>query len=565
MFEDFQNQDQSKGLKNLNFKESETVVSFVVAKFNSFKEQRANREEKWKDCIQAFHGQHSHKTNETRKWRSQVYRPLSYEAVTNIHSNIKRALFPTDSSFFSVEGKTISSKPKANFVKSLLLDQLDEMHFITKFGEFLKQLVVIGNSAAIVNWKQIYRKVKEEVEIPVYDEDGKITGIKLEVQEVEKIIYDGPEFQTINMFDIVFDASLTNWQDGLVIHQTYRSYDEIKNNPVYKNTDDLIKLNTLTKEYSSLQTINVFDHVDKSINKPDMVKLYSAYGDFKVGDKVYYDYIAVIANDKHLIRFEPNPYKEKPFIFCTYESIPNELYGLGAVEPALGIQNMVNTFSNQKTDVLSLIINGMWAYVDDGIIDPEEIVAKPGALIPVKNVNNIQPIHPDSSVIMSYSEISQLKAEYQEVTGATKYFTGGPIVDFEKTATEVSALKSAGVVRFSEVIQNIEENALKRSIKLIFYYNSSFNNDRLISGKKKNGKNYLLKYPVELLKDSFNFKITGANSSMSHDIRLNKLIEFIKIASSMPVISQQVNITELIKQLYRELGFKDENTIFNNY
>ena len=52
---------------------------------------------------------------------------------------------------------------------------------------------------------------------------------------------------------------------------------------------------------------------------------------------------------------------------------------------------------------------------------------------------------------------------------------------------------------------------------------------------------------------------------MSHDIRLNKLIEFIKIASSMPVISQQLNITELIKQLYRELGFKDENTIFNNY
>ncbi|MGD9581784.1 MAG: hypothetical protein AB7V50_10460, partial [Vampirovibrionia bacterium] len=157
----FEHQEQSEIFKNLNSSDSEKVVNFVVDKFNLFKEHRFNREEKWKECIDAFNNKHSCNIDNIDKFNSKVYIPLCYEAVTNIHSNIKRALFPTDSSFFNVEAKNISSRPKTNLVKSLLLDQLDDMNFITKFGEFIKQLVVIGNSAAVVNWKQIKRKIKE--------------------------------------------------------------------------------------------------------------------------------------------------------------------------------------------------------------------------------------------------------------------------------------------------------------------------------------------------------------------------------------------------------------------
>ncbi|MGD9581664.1 MAG: portal protein, partial [Vampirovibrionia bacterium] len=363
-----------------------------------------------------------------------------------------------------------------------------------------------------------------------------------------------------NIFDIVFDPSFSNWQDGLVIHRSYRTIEQIKNNPVYINTDE-IELS----DNGSVERFSLNSDMDDHNEKPDnMVKLYSAYGDFKIDDKVYYDYIAVVANDKYLIRFERNPYPEKPFIFCTYEQIPNKLYGIGAIEPGLGIQYLVNTFSNQKADVMSLIINGMWAYVDDGIIDPEEIVAKPGALIAVKDPNNIKPLHPDTTVSLSYNEIAQLKSEYQEVTGATKYFTGGPSIDFKKTATEVAALQSAGVVRFSEVIQNIEQNALKRAIKLVFAYNSAFNYSDGTTSVINNGFGPMYQYDKTIFMDAYNFRVIGANSSISRDIRVNKLIEFIKMVGSSPLVAQQVNLIELIRHLYRELGFKDENNVFLN-
>ncbi len=561
MSENIEKQKQPQAFKNYKSDKAKEVVDQVVTKFNEFKQARLAKEKKWDECIKAFLNQHNHSISDARKWRSQVYVPLSYEAATNIYSNLKRALFPTDSAFFSVEGRTPEADMKANLVKLYLLYQLDEMSFITKFASFLKQMVIIGNSAAAIYWKKIIRNVREVVDVPVYDEIGQLTGFEKQELDVEKLVYDGPELECINMYDIVFDPSVSRWEDGMVIHRTYRTLEQVMNNPVYKNTDDLEVSKDYNQEQYITEALQAFD-MQHCSNRGNKIKLLSAYGDFKVGNTIYYDYIAVVADDSQLIRFEPNPYHDKPFVFCTYESVPNELYGVGAIEPGLGIQYMVNTFSNQKADVLSLIINGMWAYVDDGILDPEEIVARPGALIPVKDPNNIRPLHPDSSVQISYNEIAQLKAEYQEVTGATKYFTGGPNVEFSKTATEVAALQQAGIVRFSEVIQNVEELALKRTIKLIFSYNMIFAEDKNQPGLANN----ISVYPYNSFRvadfNDYNFRIVGANSSMSRDIRVNKLLEFIKLVGNSEVLSRQINIMALIQSLYRELGFKDEASIF---
>lgn len=563
MSENIERQNQNLKPVSLTSKQAKDIASFVTSKFNEFKNSRAEKEKKWNECVKAFLSKHDYTLTDMRKWRSQIYIPLSYEAATNIYSNLKRAIFPTDSSFFTVEPKNHISKEFANIMKTFLLYQLDDMGFITKFGSFLKQLVVIGNSAAAVYWKHVTRKELQTVEVPVYDELGNLIDVKKENVEVDKVVYDGPEFETINMFDIVFDPARPDWQNGLVIHRSYRSYEHLKNNPVYKNIQDLKDSSVKQDDSNISEASKAFDMQKENAQQKNMVRLYSAYGDFVIDGKVYYDYIAVVANDEYLIRFEKNPYGEKPFVFTTYESVPNEPYGIGAIEPGLGIQYLVNTFSNQKADVLSLLINGMWAYVDDGIIDPEEIVARPGALIAVKDPNNIRPIHPDTSVALSYNEIAQLKAEYQEVTGATKYFTGGASLDFRKTATEVSALQSAGLVRFSEVIQNIEENALKRALYLVMTYNENLNYiEKLIH---KEGKTDIL--PDSSGKKSFfqhlDLRIVGANSSISRDIRVNKLIEFLKVVSSNPVVAQNVNIMEIVRQLYRELGFKNDNNMFS--
>lgn len=565
MKDNIQRQSQPAGKISLSSEEAKEIAVFVSKKFTEFKQARRSKEKKWDECLKAFASEHNYELSEARKWRSKVYVPLSYEAATNIYSNLKRSIFPTDSTFFTVEGTDDYSEMHTNHVKSFLLQQLEKMNFITKFGDFLKQLVVIGNSAACVYWKTVTRQEREKELVPTFDNDGIPTGIEEQMILKERVIYNGPEFETVNMLDLVFDPSQTSWENGMIIHRTYRTLDQVKSNPVYKNTAELMAYSQYSSEETATLNNNMLEMSTYPEKKDNSVKLYSAYGDFKVGKKVYYDYIAVVANDTHLIRFEPNPYPSKPFIFSRYETVPNELYGIGAIEPGLGIQYLVNTFSNQKADVLSLVINGMWMYVDDGIIDPEEIVARPGALIAVKDPRNIQPLHPDSSVGLAYNEIAQLKAEYQEVTGATKYVTGAPNKDYSKTATEVSTLHNAGNIRFSDIIQNIEQNALKRTIHLIHTYNSSFARDINLLRTMDEGDIQYINLTKDILGSDYNFRIIGANSSITKQIRINKLVEFINIVSSNPVIANSVNIIELVKHLYRELGFKDENSIFTSY
>jgi hypothetical protein len=539
---------------SLDEQDEKDIIRYVTQKFTDFKEARRTKEKKWNECIRAFLSKHDSVAESGQKWHSNIYVPLSYEAATNIYSMLKSTIFPTDSAFFSVDCYTPGVKVQGDIIKSLLLNQLDEINFITRFGAFLKQLVIIGNSAAAVYWKKTSRIEKEN-----QNTSSDRTHKSPPGYDVERLIYDGPVFETINMYDIVFDPSIPRWQEGLVIHRNYRTLEEIRNNKTYKNTDNLQACFTNQEDTYKIDASKAFETGYSNDNKK-MIKLYSAYGDFRLNGRIYYNYIAVVANEKFLIRFEPNPYHEKPFIFSTYESVPNEVYGIGALEPALGIQYQVNSFTNQKADVMSLILNGMWAYVEDGIFDPEEMIAKPGALIPVRDVKNLKPLHPDSSVALSFEEIAQLKAEFQQITGASKYFTGVADLDIRKTATEVQALQQAGFTRFSEVIQNIEETALKRTILLIYQYNKSFTDKNLTLTVTNEGQEYKIN-PAILYQDQYNFRITAANSSLSKELRITKLIEFIKLAITLPQVASSINMNLLLEKLYNEFGFNINSLI----
>jgi hypothetical protein len=96
-------------------------------------------------------------------------------------------------------------------------------------------------------------------------------------------------------------------------------------------------------------------------------------------------------------------------------------------------------------------------------------------------------------------------------------------------------------------------------------YNRCFNKE-LFDTENSNNENtgsYLSGIPSEMLEHEFDFRILGANSSITKDLRVSKLLEFIKLTSTSALIAGKIDVIEMVKTLYRELGFKDENRIFN--
>ena len=146
---------------------------------------------------------------------------------------------------------------------------------------------------------------------------------------------------------------------------------------------------------------------------------------------------------------------------------PNEVYGKGILEPVLGLQDVANVRMNQVIDANSLIVNPMLKVRNTGVIDFENFISAPGALHLVNDPDDITPlVIPDRSAL-GMNEIGFISAQFNDITGAMKAFS---TENYQKSATEVSAVGGMLQSRFAEMVRHIEQTfaipALEMQIQL---------------------------------------------------------------------------------------------------
>lgn len=559
-------------LASLGEDQQQQLAQSVAGDFHRWKQSRIRLEDKWRECweaylcdVKALYTQ----PEEEQTGLSRVARPVLYEAVEAIHSNLLNALFPANERFFTVTGKTETDHQNAQMIEEFLRGKLEDANFIEKYALFLKQAVVTGNTVAAVPWKKTRQIRRVEQPITLF---GVTVGYQKEVRE--ETVYNGPEFEVLDIFDFLIDPDATEFRQAKVIHKVERSLRELKSNPAYSNLDNVQPLTdgfspdaddankTSKRRAFGLDEPQSSGHEQRG----DKVKLLEAWGDFVIDDQVFANYVCVVANENTVIRFEPNPYDcgLKPFIFTNFIPVPNEIYGIGSIEKSLGLQHVINTLTNQKLDVINLSINNPFTYlINDDVFDPETFVTRPGALIPVKNHDTLRPIQYLNNYTVAFNEIADLKSEIQEATGALKYFSGGDTSQ-GRTATEVNMLVNGGTQKFSSFLSHLEKTSLEPYLRIVFENAKQFicepENLRVYS---KNGITQFKQVLPTLLKGAdYCFHIDGSKGVLFKAQELQALTEFLQLVESNPSIQGQVNIPALFKKIYRRLGFTDETEIF---
>jgi hypothetical protein len=559
-------------LDSLGEDQQSQLAQSVAGDFHRWKQSRVRLEGKWRECWEAYlcdvKGLYTQPEDE-HAGLSRIARPVLYEAVEAIHSNLLNALFPANERFFTVVGKTEADHQNAKMIEEFLRGKLEDANFIEKYALFLKQAVVTGNTVAAVPWKKTRQIRRVEQPVTLF---GVTVGYQKEVRE--ETIYNGPEFEVLDIFDFLIDPEATEFRQAKVIHKVERSLRELKSNPAYSN---VAHLQPVTKGFAT--DADDANKVSKrrafgldepqpggSEHKPDQVKLLEAWGDFVIGDQVFVNYVCVVANETTVIRFEPNPYDcgLKPFIFTNFIPVPNEIYGIGSIEKSLGLQHVINTLTNQKLDVINLSINNPFTYlINDDVFDPDTLVTRPGALIPVKSHDTLRPIQYLNNYTVAFNEISDLKSEIQEATGALKYFVGSNTPQ-NRTATEVNALVSGGTQKFSSFLSHLEKTSLEPFLRIVF------ENAKQFTGEPENLRVYCQNgvtqfkqiIPSVLKGANCCFHIDGSKGVLFKAQELRALTEFLQLVEGNPSIQGQVNVPALFKKIYRRLGFTDETEIF---
>ena len=562
---------ESRLLETLGEDEQRQLVTSVMQDYRRWKQSRARLEAKWRECWQAYlcdlKTMYTQPEEQTGDF-SRVVRPVLYEAVEAIHANLLNSLFPANERFFSVVGHTEADHQNAALIEEFLRGKLEEANFIEKYAMFLKQAIVTGNSVAAAPWRRTrqLRRINQPVTL-----FGVTVGFQKEL--VEETVYNGPEFEVIDIFDFLIDPDATDFQTAKVIHKVERPLRALQANPVYSNLEVLhptMESATDADNANKLSKRRAFG-LDEPLTPENelgqkSVKLLETWGDFVINDQVYRNYVCVVANDTAVIRFEPNPYDngQKPFIFTSFIPVPNEIYGIGAIEKSLGLQHVINTLTNQKLDVINLSINNPFTYlINDDVFDPDKLVTRPGALIPVKSHDTLRPIQYLNDYTVAFTEIADLKAEIQEATGAFKYFTGTDTPQ-TRTATEVNALVNGGTLKFSAFLSHLEKSSLEPFLRLVFENAKQFINEpENLRIYCRDGVTQFKQLLPELLKcAACSFQIEGTKGLLYNDQELRSLTQFLEMVTNNPEIQRQVNTLALFKKIYRRLGFTDEAEIF---
>lgn len=206
------------------------------------------------------------------------------------------------------------------------------------------------------------------------------------------------------------------------------------------------------------------------------------------------DFVVTVAGEEAegiLLRAERNPYAhgEIPFVRVVDHIVPHEFFGVGELEPLEGIQEQLNAIWNARLDNIKLTLNKMYAVVADYMMDPNELVNRPGGVIRMREGLPLEQVFReiDTGEITgaAYTEAQELMKMGDQATGVSPYQTGQDSPAYNRTATGVALISEQGNTRFSFKVTLAEHTGYKRLMRQYASILQQFLPDELVLRMKQ--------------------------------------------------------------------------------
>lgn len=562
------------------------IVSYIHSELRSYADARSLKEAAWLECWAAYLGtpqsiEHTRSQllnyvgDVNNDWRHRINTGKAFENVETILSYLQPAFFPNRDWFDCVPTKP-GYYNLADSIRKFVQAKLHQGKFISNWEMFLRQLLIIGNSCIALPWRYETTRWKKKVRIRQPHMDGMTFGEKYEYDEVEfeKVIQNHPDFETLDMFDVFVSPRACDPNQGNFIRRFYKTraelaqcvksgyfkginYTEIGGVKAANYTYDQSQSNKDTiKHYQGLDVFSDRHHARWT----DDIELFEFWGDVHLSNRTYHDVRAIVCGDR-LLRFETNPYwAGKPFVVGNYIPVVRSPVGMGAIEPSLGLLHEMNIITNSRLDNLLISSNGMFEYVNDGSLQPDEVFAAPGKVFPVTQKGTITPIDMPNSFVITYEESSFLENRIDKNTGTGAFVSPGIGRTGERvTATEVTATQQAGGNRLSGVHKHIEETSLLPLLEKVFRSCQQFVvDDEIVSvpGQEPGQVDYVA-IGVDELQNEFKLIPIGADHVVDKEYKLNKLFQFVQVSSQYPEMQKNLNYYNIQIDMARLMGLDE--------
>ena len=477
--------------------QKQVVTQLVDAHWRPAKDGRSELENIWTECLFSFLSKHSPKVK-FAPGRSRRYLPLTHEGITTINAEILTQMLPFEE-FFSVDADEDAPPGSGEAATAEILYWLERIKFRKVSKPLMMQAAILGTSPFELSWHQRWKLTTRGLNITAGDPDGQMTsegfaqdvrllakdGAKLQFSpdREHEMIYDGPRLMVLELFDTVYDLNAPATDDNNDIWRINRrrvSAAELmrmgQEHPggyhVYENIDKIQREGEsgVGEDGDSTQEIRLqaLGLAASARHDAPGVDVKEFQGDFTFsieGEvKLYENVIVTVANDETLLRFEdnPRPRGRLPIQQLVYSpsGILNQVYGIGAVEPTLGLDSAANATLNQSIDIAGKIIKGQHSvrrqYADQ--IDLEALESGVSPFIFVHDHDDIETIKWSPQAMDLVALIGMFRQFHEVAMGQPRNIT---TEQYQKTATELMQIGGQVQVRFKDLIADFEEGWLE--------------------------------------------------------------------------------------------------------
>lgn len=457
------------------------------------------------------------------EWRSKVFHP---EVFSLIETLLPRMM--SNNPRVDAVPRGPEDKDQSEIIQDLITYQWERADMFEKLTDLVKSGLIYGTSYGKVFWRQTITTKKYRVPIEM---NGQYMGS--EIQEKEVVEYDDPDFEVVSPYHLLFAPGATDIQDSKwIIQKSWVTYDELEKDneqakslgfELYKNLKELkdAHTNSVKDDYETnkkrARGASDYELEDDTINK---IELWEMWED---------DRVVTIANGSIVIRDTDNPFwhKKKPFVRFVDVPVPGEWFGLGEVEPVLGIQDSINSLSNQRQDNVNLILNRMWKVREGAMLDEDELASFPGGIIHLTSLQDAEPVVTQDVTASAYNEVATLKQSFQSASGVSDYYNKGTGVKPSDTATEAMIIQENQSARLRLKIQLFEEMVIKEVGAQWLQLNEQFiDQEKIIRVLGDRGYEFVRIMPGEIHSDYDIIPQAGSTEPQNKQIERQNFLAF---------------------------------------
>jgi hypothetical protein len=500
-----------------------------------------------------------------------------YTVLGNFMSHLYR-----DDELVVVRPKRTADIQRAEVVAGVLNHQLHNMNCIDYQGgsymlflQWFLSAMVHGKGIMRAYWRKEERTlpVRREYQVPNLDfgPQGQIYIAGMDTREVmfpeRQIVYDAPYLEVIPVRQFLPDPEYRSIQKMPACAHIYKKSMEwarrMEAAGEFKNVGEMGKGYKAYKDARTDGSVDVKEFMLKALeveeaydideiasnrhaaNNIDFIDVYGKYaleGDvIDLDNKMTYkgresECICTIANYDTVVRLKKVQYGAKPFFDIGAHINLHRYWDIGMVELLKDAQEAYNNISNLRVHNAMMKVNTMLKVHVDSNINPKNLVWKPFGIIPVEDMEEVQPLEvADYSSPIYQEQIQFLETIMQDMSGIYDYSKGVTPQRQEHVGTMYS-------------IQSVAANRIKLLLMTMDYM----------------GIRPLLKYMMMLnvyhLPSGFEYKITGNSQqaqfgrAFGSDLHVDYDFEA-KYASMDPALAKEARIQQLLQ--YAQLWQQD--------